>query len=74
MLDGSHAGESGHVHTLLEWLDPGQGCRLLGQQPVRQEFVVVQCSPLLDQTRCGLGTLPLIVAPSSIRISASCSA
>jgi hypothetical protein len=41
MFHGRDAGESGHDHTLLERLDPRQGCRFLGQQPVRKEFVVV---------------------------------
>ena len=55
MFDDCDAGESGHEHTLLERLDPRQGCWLLGQQPVRKEFVVVKCSPLLNQARCGPG-------------------
>jgi hypothetical protein len=55
MLDGCDAGENGHVHTLLERLDPRQGCWLLGQQPVRKKFIAVKRSPLLNQARCSPG-------------------
>jgi hypothetical protein len=53
MFDDRDAGESGHEHTRLERLDHRQGCWLLGQLPVRKEFVVVKRAPLLDQARCG---------------------
>jgi hypothetical protein len=55
MFDDRDAGESGHEHTRLERLDHRQGCWLLGQLPVRKEFVVVKRAPLLDQARCGPG-------------------
>jgi hypothetical protein len=53
MLDIGHSGESAHVYTLLERLDPAQRGGHLRQRPVRHEFVVMQRSPLLDKPRMG---------------------